>query len=116
MFIGTVAYIGEDLKDRDLKVGDKIASLVSLSMTPLRIDKIKAIHKDIDRVDIEGKAVLFESAIYAKLPDDMSEALALARWTWPARPPRPASSPSPATACSSSAPTAKAACCADTRP
>ncbi len=78
MFIGRVAYIGEDLKDRDLKVGDKIASLVSLSLTPLRIDKIKAIHKDIDRVDIEGKAVLFESGIYAKLPDDMSEALALA--------------------------------------
>ncbi len=78
MFIGKVAYIGEDLKDRDLKVGDKIASLVSLSMTPLRIDKIKAIHKDIDRVDIEGKAVLFESAIYAKLPEDMSEPLALA--------------------------------------
>ncbi|MEG1548133.1 MAG: L-erythro-3,5-diaminohexanoate dehydrogenase [Clostridia bacterium] len=78
MFIGKVAYIGEDLKDRDLKVGDKIASLVSLSMTPLKIDRIKAIHKDIDRVDIDGKAVLFESAIYAKLPDDMSEALALA--------------------------------------
>ena len=78
MFIGKIAYIGEDLKDRDLKVGDKIASLVSLSMTPLRIDKIKAIHKDIDRVDIEGKAILFESGIYAKLPDDMSEPLALA--------------------------------------
>ena len=78
MFIGTVAYIGEDLKDRDLKVGDKIASLVSLSLTPLRIDKILAVHKDIDRVDIVGKAVLFESGIYAKLPDDMSEALALA--------------------------------------
>ncbi len=78
MFIGTVAYIGEDLKDRDLKVGDKIASLVSLSLTPLRIDKILAVHKDIDRVDIVGKAVLFESGIYAKLPNDMSEALALA--------------------------------------
>ena len=78
MFIGTVAYIGEDLKDRDLKVGDKIASLVSLSLTPLRIDKILAVHKDIDRVDIIGKAVLFESGIYAKLPNDMSEALALA--------------------------------------
>ena len=78
MFIGTVAYIGEDLKDRDLKVGDKIASLVSLSLTPLRIDKILAVHKDIDRVDIIGKAVLFESGIYAKLPSDMSEALALA--------------------------------------
>ncbi len=78
MFIGKVAYIGEELKDRDLKVGDKIASLVSLSLTPLKIEKILAIHKDIDRVDIIGQAVLFESGIYAKLPDDMSEPLALA--------------------------------------
>jgi len=79
MFIGKVAYIGEDLVDTcGLKVGDKIASLVSLSMTPLKIEKIKAIHMDIDRVDIEGQAVLFESAIYAKLPEDMSEPLALA--------------------------------------
>ena len=78
MFIGKVAYIGEDLKDRDLKVGDKIASLVSLSLTPLKIEKILAIHKDIDRVDIIGQAVLFESGIYAKLPDDMSDPLALA--------------------------------------
>ena len=78
MFIGKVAYIGEDLKDRDLKVGDKIASLVSLSMTPLKIEEIKEIHMDIDRVDVVAKAVLCESAIYAKLPDDMSEALALA--------------------------------------
>lgn len=78
MFIGKVAYIGSDLKDRDLKVGDKIASLVSLSLTPLKINKINAIHMDIDRVDIDGQAVLFESGIYAKLPDDMSEALALA--------------------------------------
>ncbi|MCK9456279.1 MAG: L-erythro-3,5-diaminohexanoate dehydrogenase [bacterium ADurb.Bin157] len=79
MFIGKVAYIGEDLVNTcGLKVGDKIASLVSLSLTPLKINKIKEIHMDIDRVDIEGQAVLFESGIYAKLPDDMSEALALA--------------------------------------
>jgi len=78
MFIGTVARIGEDLKDRDIKVGDKIASLVSLSVTPLKIESIDAIHIDIDRVDITGQAILFESGIYAKLPDDMSEALALA--------------------------------------
>jgi len=78
MFIGRVAYIGEDLRDCGLKVGDKIASLVSLSMTPLRIDRFKGIHMGIDRVDIEGQAVLFESALYARLPDDMSEALALA--------------------------------------
>ena len=78
MFIGTVAYIGQDLADRDLKVGDKIASLVSLSLTPLKIDRILAVHKEIDRVDIVGQAVLFESGLYVKLPEDMSEALALA--------------------------------------
>ncbi len=78
MFIGKVAKIGAALKDRDLKVGDKIASLVSLSLTPLKIKKIKKIHQDIDRVEIEGQAILFESGIYAKLPEDMTESLALA--------------------------------------
>ena len=77
MFIGKVAYIGEDL-DLDIQVGDKIASLVSLSMTPLKIDSILEIHPEIDRVDIVGQAVLFESALYAKLPEDISEPLALA--------------------------------------
>jgi L-erythro-3,5-diaminohexanoate dehydrogenase len=78
MFIGTVAKIGEALKNRDLKVGDKIASLVSLSLTPLKIEEITDVKKDIDRVEIKGQAILFESGIYAKLPDDMSETLALA--------------------------------------
>lgn len=78
MFIGIVSKIGEELKDCGLTVGDKIASLVSLSMTPLKIEEIKEIHMDIDRVDVTAKAVLFESALYCKLPDDMSESLALA--------------------------------------
>ena len=71
--------IGDDLVGKtDLKVGDKIATLVSLSLTPLRIDEIIDIKPDIDRVEIKGKAVLFESGIYAILPTDMSETLALA--------------------------------------
>lgn len=78
MLIGTVAQIGEDLADRDLKVGDKIASLVSLSLTPLKIEEIIGIKPEIDRVDVKAKAILFESGIYAKLPSDMSENLALA--------------------------------------
>ena len=73
MFMGNVAKIGDDLKE-----GDKIVSLVSLSLTPLKINKIKAIHKEIDRVDVDAQAILFESGIYAKMPDDMPEPLALA--------------------------------------
>ena len=79
MFIGTVKRIGSAIKDTiGLKEGDRIASLVSLSLTPLRIDEIVDVHIDHDQVDIKGQAILFESAIWAKLPDDMSDKLALA--------------------------------------
>ncbi|TXT59602.1 MAG: L-erythro-3,5-diaminohexanoate dehydrogenase [Promethearchaeota archaeon] len=79
MLIGTIEEIGADLKDSiDIKEGDKIATLVSLSLTPLKINEIIDIEPEIDRVEIDGKAILFESGIYAKLPDDMEDTLALA--------------------------------------
>ena len=79
MLMGTIAQIGSALQHRkDIKAGDRIASLVSLSLTPLHIEEILAVHPEIDRVDIKGQAILFESGIYAKLPEDMPEALALA--------------------------------------
>lgn len=79
MLIGTIEKIGEDLAGvTPLKVGDKIATLVSLSLTPLKIEEITAIYPEIDRVEIKGKAILFESGIYAILPEDMPENLALA--------------------------------------
>lgn len=83
MLIGTVREIGPKfLEGRDpsehVKVGDRIATLVSLTLTPLEIRKIKKIHLELDRVDIEGHAILFQSGIYSKLPSDMSETLALA--------------------------------------
>jgi L-erythro-3,5-diaminohexanoate dehydrogenase len=78
MLVGRVKKIGETLRDRNLQVGDKIATLVSLSLTPLRIDKILAVHKDIDQVEIIGEAVVFDSGIYAKIPEDIPQRLALA--------------------------------------
>lgn len=78
MLLGTVEKIGDALKDKtDLKPGDKIATLVSLSLTPLRIDRIKDIRPEIDQVDIDGKAIIFESGIYAKIPSDLPENLVL---------------------------------------
>ncbi|GAU77830.1 L-erythro-3,5-diaminohexanoate dehydrogenase [Fusibacter sp. 3D3] len=78
MLIGTVAEIGSALEGKtDLKVGDKIATLVSLSLTPLVIEEIVEIRINIDQVDIKGKAILFESGIYAKIPTDIPENLAL---------------------------------------
>ncbi|CAA7601406.1 NAD(P)-binding domain protein [Acididesulfobacillus acetoxydans] len=85
MLTGKVKAIGSALRGDaslspaiDLKVGDRIATLVSLSLTPLRIDKILAVHTDVDQVEVEGEAVLFASGIYAKIPEDIPQKLALA--------------------------------------
>lgn len=79
MLIGTVEKIGEALlKKTDLKSGDKIATLVSLSLTPLKINKIIKINTEIDRVEIDAKAILFESGVFVKIPEDMEVTLALA--------------------------------------
>lgn len=79
MLIGKIEKIGAALEGKiDVKVGDKISTLVSLSLTPLKIEEIIDVKPDIDRVEIKGKAILFESGIYAKLPEDLEETLALA--------------------------------------
>lgn len=77
MLIGTVSQAGAAL-NTDVKPGDRIATLVSLSLTPLRLERIKAVHPGTDQVDVEGTAILFETGIYAKLPPDIPDTLALA--------------------------------------
>ena len=76
MLLGTVKEIGPAYVG-DLNVGDKIATLVSLSLTTLRIDVILEMRPSIDQVDIKGQAILFQSGIYGIIPDDMPEGLAL---------------------------------------
>ena len=78
MLLGTVKEIGPRLAARDLKVGDRIATLVSLSLTPLKVDEVISVNKDTCQVKVKGQAILFETGIYAKIPSDMDEALALA--------------------------------------
>ena len=78
MLIGTVREIGKNFPRNKLKVGDKIATLVSLSLTPLKINAIKKLTPDSDQVDVDAQAILFESGLFAVLPDDIPEKLALA--------------------------------------
>jgi L-erythro-3,5-diaminohexanoate dehydrogenase len=61
-----------------LQPGDRVATLVSLSLTPLRVDRVKAVRAASAQIDVEGEAVLFASGAYARLPQDMPERLALA--------------------------------------
>ena len=66
MLMGTVAEIGPQWQGKTpVKVGDRIATLVSLSLTPLAIHKIKEIHMEREQVEVDAQAILFSSGIYA---------------------------------------------------
>jgi L-erythro-3,5-diaminohexanoate dehydrogenase len=79
MLIGKVEEIGERLRENvKLKKGDRIATLVSLSLTPLWMEEILRINMERAQVDIKGKAILFESGLYARLPEDLPDKVALA--------------------------------------
>jgi L-erythro-3,5-diaminohexanoate dehydrogenase len=78
MLIGTVKEIGKEYPDKKIKEGDRIATLVSLSLTPLKIYSIKKLSPNSDQVDVDAQAILFESGLFAVLPPDIPEKLALA--------------------------------------
>ena len=79
MFIGRILKVGERLRERiDLQAGDRIASLVSLTLTPLYIESVCRVDVETGRVWIRGKAILFESGLWAKLPGDIDDDVALA--------------------------------------
>jgi L-erythro-3,5-diaminohexanoate dehydrogenase len=77
MLTGVVREVGEAFPGK-LEPGEKIATLVSLSLTPLKIEAIHGVDTLKDQVEVTGQAILFASGIYAKLPDDMSRDFALA--------------------------------------
>jgi L-erythro-3,5-diaminohexanoate dehydrogenase len=78
MLLGRVLQLAPGRPAGPLRVGDRVATLVSLSLTPLRIDRVKAVRRASAQIDVDGEAVLFASGAYAKLPDDLPERLALA--------------------------------------
>ena len=77
MLIGTVADVGPE-STLGLQVGDPVATLVSLSLTPLAItDGLERWDGSSERIPATGHAILFGRTIAAKLPDDLSPELAL---------------------------------------
>ena len=78
MLLGRVLQFAPGRVGDIAEEGDRIASLVSLSLTPLRIDRVMSVRRASAQLDVEGEAVLFASGAYAKVPADLPEHLALA--------------------------------------
>ena len=77
MLVGTVEEVGPD-SPQGLSVGDPVATLVSLTLTPLVIeDGLSSWDGRSEQVPADGYAILFGRSIAARLPDDLAPELAL---------------------------------------
>jgi L-erythro-3,5-diaminohexanoate dehydrogenase len=78
MLTGTVAEVGP-ASPLGLKPGQRVATLVSLTLTPLQItDGLSRWDGQSEQVPCEGHAILFARSIAAVLPEDLSAELSLA--------------------------------------
>jgi L-erythro-3,5-diaminohexanoate dehydrogenase len=78
MLIGVVDEVGPR-SPLPVKVGDRVATLVSLTLTPLRIDDALAGWDGrSEQVPARGHAILFGRSVVAVLPEDLPAKLALA--------------------------------------
>jgi L-erythro-3,5-diaminohexanoate dehydrogenase len=78
MLTGTVEEVGPE-SPLGLEPGQRIATLVSLTLTPLAItDGLAAWDGRSEQVPCEGHAILFARSIAAVLPDDLPVPLSLA--------------------------------------
>lgn len=78
MLLGTVEEVGPE-SPLGLQVGDRVATLVSLSLTPLVLtDGLARWDGRGEQVPADGHAVLFGRSIAAVVPDDLAPGLALA--------------------------------------
>lgn len=78
VLVGRVSAIGPDFPDRTLSLGSRICSLVSLSLTPLSIDEVGHIDIDAAQIKVRGQGILFETSLYAWIPDDIPEKISTA--------------------------------------
>ncbi len=77
MLVGTVEEVGPE-SPLGLVVGDRVATLVSLTLTPLVIEDGLARWDGLgERVPCDGYAVLFGRSIAARIPDDLAPELSL---------------------------------------
>ncbi|GAB2454362.1 L-erythro-3,5-diaminohexanoate dehydrogenase [Nocardioides hungaricus] len=77
MLVGTVEEVGPE-SPLGLAVGDRVATLVSLTLTPLVIeDELRGWDGLGEQVPCDGYAVLFGRSVAAVLPDDLPAELSL---------------------------------------
>lgn len=75
--LGQVEQVGPEFPRGKFTVDHRIATLVSLTLTPLHLDEVVSVDMNSHQLQVSGHAILFASGIAAVLPDDLPETIAL---------------------------------------
>jgi L-erythro-3,5-diaminohexanoate dehydrogenase len=76
ILLGTVAAVGERF-EAPPQVGERIVTLASLTLTPLRLEAVTGLDPDFPHVEVAGTAYVADRAAWALVPDDLPLATAL---------------------------------------
>jgi L-erythro-3,5-diaminohexanoate dehydrogenase len=75
MLVGRVAELGESRRGPAL--GTRVASLVSLTLTPLALEEIVSLEPESEKVRVSGRAILFGSSNFVEVPADLPDEVVL---------------------------------------
>jgi L-erythro-3,5-diaminohexanoate dehydrogenase len=79
MLLGTVREVGPRHPAAGrVAPGTRVATLVSLTLTPLELTGIESIQSRSDQARVRGHAILFATGQFVEMPSDLPEDLALA--------------------------------------
>ena len=70
VLMGTVSAVGDGFTSPPA-VGERIVTLGSLTLTPLRLEAVTEIEPGSAQVGVEGTAYVFDRAAWAPVPDDL---------------------------------------------
>lgn len=76
MLVGEVVAMGPDAPPR-FAVGDSVATLVSLTWTPLQLEEVTGIDLTHAQVSVRGQAILFATSPAISMPRDLPAKLAI---------------------------------------
>ncbi|MFL5871368.1 MAG: hypothetical protein ACJ75R_09820 [Solirubrobacterales bacterium] len=76
ILLGSVSAVG-DAHRAPPDLGERIVTLGSLTLTPLRLDAVTRLDPDRPQTEVEGTAYVFERAAWASVPEDLPAGTAL---------------------------------------
>jgi L-erythro-3,5-diaminohexanoate dehydrogenase len=76
VLLGSVSAVGESYANPP-EIGTRIIPLMSLTLTPLRLEEIVALDADSPQIAVRGTAYSCEAAPWARLPEDLPADIAV---------------------------------------